>query len=182
MNKLLLFFALILFLSCSRNETTSQNIKNLGSYEYQKSSKRINTKNPYSVRFHVEKTSNNSYTIFTDITEKCGAYLASSNSSKELRNNFKIKIQETDLIDIQEDMIEVHETIDNRSSKSFVGSFLDALDSKTTYKQKMIVNTESDFTIIGTIEFLLGEKSNVEKTGIVIKQYNGELVIFTDQC
>ena len=85
-------------------------------------------------------------------------------------------------VKIEENLIEIYTTTNENEPNSFVGSFINSTDSKTTYKQKMIVNSEEDFTIYGTIQFMLPNKSKLEKTGIVIKQHNGELVIFTDQC
>lgn len=155
---------------------------NLISSYYDASSKTLYNKNPYSVRFNVEKTSSNSYIIFTDIVSKGNTHFVSSNSSGELNDKFKIEIKDNNLVKIEENLIEIYTTTNENELNSFVGSFINSTDSKTTYKQKMIVNSEEDFTIYGTIQFMLPNKSKLEKTGIVIKQYNGELVIFTDQC
>ncbi len=182
MNKLILLLVAISLFSCETKESKPVFSEKVVSYNYKVSNQPKNSKNPYSILFSLEKTTSNSYTIVTDIHLRRGAHFVSPNSKRDFKGKFKILIPKNNNVVVDHNLIENPRSTEENDPHPFVAGLVNWVRVNTTYKQKLTVTNPNDFTISGAIEFVIEPNCTLEKVPFTIKQYNGELIIFGDDC
>ncbi|CAL2091804.1 hypothetical protein [Tenacibaculum sp. 190524A05c] len=182
MNKLLLLLLAILLFSCKTKESKPAFSEKVVSYNYEVSDQPKNRKNPYSVLFSLEKNSSDTYTIVTDVFLSQGAHFISPSSKEDFKGKFRIIIPENDNITVDKNLIETPKSHEEFDPHPFVAGFVNWVRVNTTYKQKMTLKTNKDFTVSGTVEFVVEPNCTLEKVPFTIKQEKGWLVMYDDGC
>lgn len=177
MNKLLFLIGLISIYSCKSIPEKEKAISN--SVEINNSNIEdllISTPDIYNISLEIDKQKDSTCFLYVSVELFDGAYFMSPLSNLTVDNSFSIEIDENEFISVEGFVEEQPLTVPEYDS--ILNESINWVKENTTFKWKLFIQKNSDFEVLGKLQFRIYPKSNVEVIDYVISQQSGKLNIF----
>ncbi|WP_048331534.1 hypothetical protein [Bizionia psychrotolerans] len=132
---------------------------------------------PYDLEITIEKTENNNYELVTEIILKNDSYFVSPHSTVAYKGRFSSKLQKSNHVKMVEPIVEIPRSVEEIDPHPFVDGPVNWVRENTTYRQPLVINTNSDFEVSGLIKFTIEPRCSLEKIGYTINHKDGEMTV-----
>ena len=132
---------------------------------------------PYDINFEIDKKSK-SLLIKIDLVED-GAYYIAPNSPGSFLGLLKLNLPSNDFIELDSKFKATPKPI--REKNQFGEGLVDIIRQNTTHSLGYRLKTDQDFTLKGTVQFVIEPKCTLEKIPVTIFKKDGKLS-FVKNC
>ena len=181
MKYLLFSLSLLLLIGCNTNHSESN--KDLAMLD--KSEMVIDHKKDYT--YYYDTITTDEYQIKLGVNELRGnkaelvismelfnqSFFVSPNAKRDFKGKFTFTLPESEHVTLAEDIREVPLSVEEIDEHPFVNGPVNWVREDTKYFQKVIVNTEEDFYLIGELKFVIEPKCTLEEFRLSIRQEGG---------
>lgn len=168
MNKLILLISIVAIMSFTSENRQLQTDNS--SHE-----KTIEKKEPYTIKFQVNKLKSNAYNLSIDMELEEGAHYVSPNSKGNYTGIFTMILEENKEVQMSGNFSESPKS--EESADPWSGNPINFVREDTTHKQQFMVSTANDFEVSGYIQFTIEPRCTLEKVYFKILQKSGVLHI-----
>ena len=137
---------------------------------------------PYTLEYKIDKKDDTIFELVLNMDLNGNAHFVSPNSKIAYKGRFTLDINTDENIELVGNLIEnplSKEEIDNHP---FVRGPINWVRVDTNYKQKLKVNTEEDFFVIGFIQFTIEPRCTLERIPIKLEYKNGKMIVEKFEC
>lgn len=137
---------------------------------------------PYALEYKIDKKDDTIFELVLNMDLNGNAHFVSPNSKIAYKGRFTLDINTDENIELVGNLIEnplSKEEIDNHP---FVRGPINWVKVDTNYKQKLKVNTEQDFYVIGIIQFTIEPRCTLERIPIKLEYKNGKMIVEKFEC
>jgi len=134
----------------------------------------------YTVQFKTENTGNNKYNLIIAIDLEVGASFISPFERKELTGKFYMDFGSYDKINFDGNIIETPRAFAVLDRMSFEPIIW--VKENTTYTQPLVLLSEGNFEVFGTLKFTIEPRCTLEIFPFAIKYQDGEITIVDAKC
>lgn len=183
MKYLIALFGLTLLISC----TTNPSEKNKDLALLDKSDLVIEEKRDYT--YYYDTLTTDEYQIMFGVNELRGnkaelvismelfdnSFFVSPNAKRDFKGKFTLDLPESEHLTYLDDIEEIPLSVEEYDEHPFVDGLVNWVREDTKYFQKVTLNTEEDFYLIGELKFVIEPKCTMEKIRLSIRQVGGYL-------
>ena len=132
-------------------------------------------KDPYIITFNIEKLKDGNYNLVVNMMLFDEAYFLAPSSDIMFRGRFDISLNETESILLDSNYFEF--PFSTLESDPFGNGPIMVQRANSTYKKKIIINTNKDFEITGLVIFTIEPKCTLEKIAYTISSKAGRIEV-----
>lgn len=189
MNRILLVMALLLIISCQKDQgKSSKTLANLEKVEHIKNNEQsvfedaIETKNLYSIDLTYNQLGDNTFALVIDMTLKDDAHYVSPNSKVAYKGRFTLSLKDHKDLELIGNLMEAPETVEEIDLHPFINGPVNWVRENTRYEQRIKINTNDDFQTYGVIQFTIEPRCTLEKIPVAISYHEGKFKFVIDNC
>lgn len=137
---------------------------------------------PYQLTLKMLKLENDMYDFIVGMQLYNGSYYVSPNAKRDFKGKFTILIDDTEEFQLISDLIETPLSVEEFDPHPFVNGNVNWVRENTTYNQKIQRRSDTDFQVMGKIQFTIEPRCTLEQIPIIIKFKDGEMRAEIFQC
>jgi hypothetical protein len=194
MNKLIIPFALLLFISCVTDKKqvetpklTKGELFLLAKANLPKKAKKdiinemqIINDELYTLQFKIETTKNNQHNLVIDMKLHKGSSFISPFEEKEFLGKFYMDLGDYTNLTFDGNLIEAPKA--NSRYDGFKNAQVIWVEENTTYKQLLNIKTDEGFEVFGRVIFTIEPRCSLETIPFGLSYKNGKFIFFDPKC
>lgn len=138
------------------------------------------TTDEYQLKLGVNKLRGSNAELVISMELSDGAHYVSPNAKRNFSGKFTLTLPDSEELSIVDSMEEVPPSVEEYDEHPFVDGLVNWVRQDTKYFQKVKLNTDQDFYLLGELQFVIEPKCTLEKVRLSIRQVGGYLK-FTEQ-
>ena len=179
----------ILTVGCNSNETQSQEpiaslempIPILVPERMMENGPVVNP-DPYDLKMQINTLENNMFDFEVSILLYNGAHYISPNAVRDFTGKFTIHIEDNPQLEIVSELEETPRSVEEIDLHPFTNGTVNWVREDTRYNQTLKPTVETDFDVMGFIQFTIEPRCTLEKIPIIIKYRDGDLRVEVFGC
>ena len=137
---------------------------------------------PYDLKMEINTLENDMFDFEVSMLLYNGAHYISPNAVRDFSGKFTIHIEDNPQLEIVSELIETPHSIEEIDPHPYTNGTVNLVRQDTKYNQTLKPTVDSDFDVMGYIQFTIEPRCTLEKIPIIIKHRDGDLRVELFGC
>lgn len=136
----------------------------------------------YTLYFELENTDNQNPSLIIGVVLHEGSHYISPYATRDFKGKFFMDLGNTENLEFKGAVIETPRSMEEYDSHPFVNGTVNWVRVNTTYKQPLLVKSQDDFQVYGSVRFTIEPRCTLEEIPFAISYENGVMVFIDSKC
>ncbi len=183
MNKLATLAVLLLSIPFSKSQPQTKTFKEIVKVERPEIKNRVTIDNKdYTLHFEIENADTQKPFLVIAIELRNGSHFISPYAKRDFKGKFYMDLGNYTHLAFDGDIIETPRSVEEFDPHPFTNGLVNWVRVNTTYKQPLLIKSQSDFEVFGRLRFTIEPSCTLEEIPFAISYQNGVMKFINPKC